>query len=310
MSCAIVIVTHNRLSMLCVCLKAALAQGADSVFVVDNASGDGTGSYLKKMAAMHACLKVLPQAENLGSSGGFAAGIAAACGAGHEWLWLMDDDVEPLPGALAALLARAKKLGPCCLVPAKLCSDGRTFDYEYLISRKTLRRRRVSSLGRLAPDALVPANSGNFEGLLTHRDVVNRVGLPERDFFICWDDAFFGMKAAERFPNYYLNRFCLKKQVDKEKLVIGGKAWLGSSLISRRYFLRNYRAVMRYLRVRGELSSLAYWQYAWEVAKALGITMFVERNPKGMLGLLASLTCRGKTFIIRILAAWAGQYSL
>lgn len=289
MSCAIVIVTHNRLPMLRVCLGAALAQGADAIYVVDNDSSDGTGGFLQKMAALHPCLKTLPQAANLGSSGGFAEGMACAHADGHDWLWLMDDDVKPLPGGLEALLGQAEKIGPCCMAPAKLCHDGRVFDYEYHISRGTLRRKRVSSLGKLAQDALLPANSGNFEGMLVHRDVISHAGLPEKEFFICWDDAFFGMKAAETFPNYYFNHVCLQKQADKERLVMGGKAWLGSSLFSRMHFLRNYRAVMRYLAERGELSALAYGVYAWEICKALGVTLLVEHDLKGMRRLLASL---------------------
>lgn len=280
---AIVIVNYNRRAMLEKTLEACLREPARRIFVVNNASTDGTREYLDELAGREPRVRPRHLGRNTGGAAGFAEGLRLAHGAGHEWFWLMDDDVEPVPGGLGTLLARAEEVGaPCCLYPAKLCADGRLFDFEYQISRRTLRRRRVSSLGPLAPGALVPSNSGNFEGAFLHRDVVGHIGLPDGRFFISWDDAFYGLRAAEDLPCYYFASVCLRKQVDKERLALGGKGYLSSTLFSRWHFLRNYWAVMRYLKARRELSPLAYVRYGYEFFKAAAITALIDRDPRGV----------------------------
>jgi len=282
-SVAIVIVTYNRLTMLQNTLHACLTQGIEAqIYLVNNASTDGTQEYLDDFAQKHSQVTVTHMPTNTGGAGGFAQGMAQAFEAGHEWLWLMDDDVMPTPDGLTTLLQHAKSIGrPCCLYPAKRCADGRLFDFEYKISRKTLRRWRVSSLPALGADALVPSNSGNFEGALVHHAVIEKIGLPDSRFFICWDDAFWGLKAGEHFDCYYLNHVCMVKQLDKERLHLGKRALLSSSLFSRFHFLRNYWEVMRYLRDGKSLSVLAYGRYAWEFLRAAALTALLERNPGG-----------------------------
>jgi GT2 family glycosyltransferase len=50
-------------------------------------------------------ITLLRQTENSGGAGGFHVGVKAAYQAGHDVIWLMDDDVVAHPGCLAALLA-------------------------------------------------------------------------------------------------------------------------------------------------------------------------------------------------------------
>ena len=288
---AIVIVTYNRRAILQNTLHACLSQEVPTqLYVVNNASTDGTKEYLDDFTRKHSHVTVTHMTTNTGGAGGFAQGMQEAFEAGHEWLWLMDDDVMPTPEGLKTLLAQAKTIGrPCCLYPAKRCADGRLFDFEYRISRKTLRRWRVSSLPALEAGALVPSNSGNFEGALVHRAVIEKIGLPDSRFFICWDDAFWGMKAAEYFDCYYLNHVCMVKQFDKERIRLGKRALLASSLFSRVHFLRNYWEVMRYLRDYKALSLLAYARYSWEFMRAAVLTALLERDPKGLAVLWRAL---------------------
>ncbi len=280
---AIVIVTHNRRAMLETALNACLAQPAERIFVVNTASSDGTRDYLDSLAAREPRISPRHLQENIGSAGGFAEGLRLAHEAGYAWFWLMDDDVEPVPGGLQTLLACAEKVGaPCCLYPAKRCADGRLFDFEYAISRRTLRRRRISSLGRLAAGELVPSNSGNFEGAFLHRDVIAQIGLPDARMFICWDDAFYGLRAAEHVQCYYMHTVCIRKQFDKERFCLAGKGYLSSSLFSRCHFLRNYWEVLRYLKTRHELSRFAYLRYGYEFLRAMLITIVIDRNLRGV----------------------------
>ena len=110
MTCAIV-VTFNRRDLLAECLQALAEQtlAVDEIIVVDNASTDGTAEMVRERFPQ---VRLEALAENRGGAGGFHHGLGLAHELGHEWLWLMDDDTIPAPGALAALhdgIGRAPK---------------------------------------------------------------------------------------------------------------------------------------------------------------------------------------------------------
>src|SRR5947209_19232313 len=99
---AAVVVTRNRLSLLRRCLDHMLRQTRplDAVYVVDNASTDGTRQFLASCAQ-----QVIPilLSSNTGSGGGQNAGLAQAYKAGFDWIWCCDDDGYPADTALAEL---------------------------------------------------------------------------------------------------------------------------------------------------------------------------------------------------------------
>ncbi|MDL2216906.1 glycosyltransferase [Desulfovibrio sp. OttesenSCG-928-M14] len=290
MSVAIIIVTYNRVANLRVTIDACLAQqGELHIFVVDNASSDGTAEYLRGVAIREPRLTVLRLTENTGGAGGFSYGISKAYDEGYAWFWLMDDDVIPLQGALPTLLAHGRNA--YCVYPAKECADGRLFAFEGKISRKTLWRRYVHKAQELEEKGWLPVNSGNFEGAFIRREVMDAIGLPDTRFFICWDDTLYGMQAAEHFPCIYIKDICMRKQFDKEQLHLFGKKFLSSTVFSRYHFFRNYWAVMSYLRKKGELSPFAYLLYALLLGKALLVTVVLDRNPQGALKVLKGALC-------------------
>lgn len=84
-----VVVTHNRLNDLKVCIDAIRHQSYKDldIFVSDNGSTDGTKEWLDAEPD----LIVLHQG-NVGGAGGFYAGQKYAMDNGYEWVWMMDDD--------------------------------------------------------------------------------------------------------------------------------------------------------------------------------------------------------------------------
>src|SRR5699024_11891575 len=99
-----VVVTYNRETLLQQCLDALGAQERrpDGVVVIDNASTDRSGEVAQEhpLAA-----DVVHLRRNVGGAGGFAAGIARALVRhGADWVWGMDGDTIPRPGALRELL--------------------------------------------------------------------------------------------------------------------------------------------------------------------------------------------------------------
>ncbi|MBK6511087.1 MAG: glycosyltransferase [Haliea sp.] len=104
---ATVVVTFNRRALLETCLLAIASQSRppDRVFVIDNASTDGTGSWLGEWLPVHMPhASVVLMAENEGGAGGFARGLSDAINGGADWVWMMDDDARPHPSALEELL--------------------------------------------------------------------------------------------------------------------------------------------------------------------------------------------------------------
>jgi len=178
--CAIV-VTYNRAALLRACLAALRAQTRppDGIVVVDNASTDGTRDMLR---AEFPEVSVLALPGNVGGAGGFHAGMKWAYREGFDWLWLMDDDGRPAPDCLERLLARARP--GVALIPLQQDSGGRPYGFFAWRRRSIAVTEAIVAGGRAVSDDFVFP----FVGPLIAREVVARVGLPNKDYFIWFDD--------------------------------------------------------------------------------------------------------------------------
>ncbi|WP_152354393.1 glycosyltransferase [Brachybacterium subflavum] len=183
-----VVVTYNRAALLESCLDALTAQDRrpDAVVVVDNASTDASGS----VADSHPIgADVVHLHENVGGAGGFATGIARALEEHRaDWVWLMDDDTIPRPGALAALTDAidASPARLSVLSSRAVWTDGRAHPMN-------LPRLRVGASAQERGDAQAaggyPIRTASYVSVLLRADDVRRLGLPNADYFI-WSDDF------------------------------------------------------------------------------------------------------------------------
>ena len=198
--CAVV-VTHNRHDLLRDCLAALEAQtrSPDRVLVVDNASTDGTADMVR---AEHPHVELLSLAENLGSSGGFHAGLRAAQDGAPDWAWLMDDDTIAEPDALARLLDVPPTLAdlpqPLLLCSRAVWTDGKL----HPMNIPGLERRRPALVARAADHGLLPVRAMTFVSLLVSREAVERFGLPLAHFFIWSDDIEFTSRILREGTGY------------------------------------------------------------------------------------------------------------
>lgn len=279
----IVIVTYNRINCLKNTIEAALQQQAE-IIVVNNNSTDGTTYYLNSIENLYESLNIFNLSENTGGSGGFAFGINKAVEMGADWIWVMDDDVVAVDNSIKKMLPYTKIAQ--CIYPAKEYADGSLYDFEAYVSRSTLKRTRISKIKKLNETDFIDVNGGCFEGAFFSSQVVKKIGLPDARFFICWDDILWGMKAAEYFKCIYINDVCIKKQFDKERLTLLNKRLYASTVFSRYHFFRNYWSAIYYLKGLKELSWSAYARYLYEFTKAIGITLIIERDIKGVYKIL------------------------
>lgn len=183
---AAVVVTFNRLEL----LKRLVARlrsisALDKILIVDNASSDGTGDWLRKQRDDKLNYKILP--TNQGGAGGFSEGLSWAHELGAELAWLMDDDGIPTPDCLDKLLTHKGDFdfwGPSVLAeqrPDELCFPIR-LPGTATVARDLTTLERVSKNG-IVKDVVIP-----FNGVLVTRELVDRIGTVRADFFIWGDD--------------------------------------------------------------------------------------------------------------------------
>ncbi len=185
MVCA-VIVTHNRKALLRECIEAVLSQTRppDRVLVVDNASTDGT---LDMLQAEFPQVEVLRLPENRGGAGGFYEGMRRGCEAGHNWLWVMDDDLIPEPEALERLLQAAHRLEserPAVLASRVVWKDGSL----HPMNIPWPKLFALSDYLRFRSKGILPVRWAPYTSLLVASWALRRYGYPCPEFFIRTDD--------------------------------------------------------------------------------------------------------------------------
>lgn len=110
---SLLVPARNEAATLPRTLPQLLAQGADEVIVLDDASDDGTGELLRSQAQRHPTLRVVQGAALPDGWNGknWACHQLAQAAAGEVWVFT-DADVDWRPGALAALMATWRRERP------------------------------------------------------------------------------------------------------------------------------------------------------------------------------------------------------
>jgi glycosyltransferase involved in cell wall biosynthesis len=283
-----VAVTYNRSEYLVQLLDSIseMEPRPKGVVVVDNASTDDTPDVVTQFAAEMPAGMVTHHrlAENLGGSGGFSAGVETALALGADWVWMMDDDVSVLPSALADLAPWTERFR--CLHGRRWDHDGTPFFWQ---------ARFAPSLGIFYPRPgdlfkerdFFLTNTGTFEGMLVHREVVAHVGLPDPRFFLTWDDAVYGWLASQFTDVAYVNVFVLQRLRPQRSISLGVRHLNDSSDTSRFLVMRNRAFVANYLQAGGRLNKVGFaagtfLTFGKEVLRAVA----VERRPRGILPLI------------------------
>jgi len=179
-SVAAVVVTFNRKDLLAECLDALLRQSnpVNRIFVVDQASTDGTAELLKQRSYLENSRITYSRAEqNTGGAGGFQRGVEMACKGGFDWIWLLDDDAIAEPDALKRMLPYTTLPNVCAVANAKMRADG-TLDEGHFALEKD------NSLDSEPPFLTF----SSFVGLMVARHTVGQIGFPKAEFFLQGDD--------------------------------------------------------------------------------------------------------------------------
>jgi rhamnopyranosyl-N-acetylglucosaminyl-diphospho-decaprenol beta-1,3/1,4-galactofuranosyltransferase len=216
---AVVVVTFNRAELLDRMLDGLAAQThrPDAVIVIDNCSTDHTREVLDARTDLP--LHVTTTASNLGGAGGFHIGMRAAYDAGWDRIWLMDDDVVPAPDCLAELMA----VDEDCLMAVRDDLDGQLVEkaaIRFDLANPLAIRPKTASVDSTyahrdeLPELLEIENVA-FEGFMVRREVVARIGFPDPEFFIFYDDVDFAIRARKAgFRIWAVRDASLVRQLD------------------------------------------------------------------------------------------------
>jgi len=180
-----VVVTYNRQALLSQCIAALRSQSRplDAILVINNGSTDSTEEWLKKQDDL--CF--ITQ-NNVGSSGGFSAGINWAYAKGYNWIWCMDDDGYPKEDALQNLLAADNgnlRLMNCAVVDKE---NKQSFVW------KTGQFKTISEVNT----PIIEGIGHPFNGTLLHRRIIERVGVPQPRYFLWGDETEYYYRIVRR----------------------------------------------------------------------------------------------------------------
>ncbi|MCT2086275.1 glycosyltransferase [Microbacterium enclense] len=270
-----------------------LDEGVETVLVIDNGSVPASAARLDAAAAAsdgRIVVRRLPRNE--GSAPAFGAAIAGAREAGAEYVWLLDDDNLPEPGALDRLLSadrvlrdaghdltavaplRAADAEPATIAETAAVESARESPREAisfagvdagvfarrLLERLRLRRPRPGVVGTDLPYA-------PYGGLLARADVLRVLGLPRADFVLYGDDLEYTSRISARGGR-------LGHVRDAVVVDPRGERWMPPGFEVRAMFLSSNPALLYYF-LRNRLHRELATGRRWSVARLANAALFL-----------------------------------
>ena len=200
MKVAAIVVTYNRKTLLLEAIAALLNQTYSSmdVLVIDNASTDGTREAVGLMIPNDR-IRYFHTGANLGGAGGFNYGLKVAYQEGYDAFWLMDDDSIVQEGALEAIIHAANLLKDKF---GFLCSNVRWTDGTACKMNVPRIDERWSEYIEQMRQGIIPVKIATFVGFYLTRAMVEKIGLPIKEFYIWSDDSNYSMRANREAACY------------------------------------------------------------------------------------------------------------
>lgn len=198
---AAVVVTYNRIELLKECIEALKQQSYScDILVVDNASTDGTGEYIK--AIKNKCNNIYYKntGVNIGGAGGFNFGMRCAVEGGYEYVWVMDDDCIAQSLTLEKFMVADSNLGENYgfLSSKVLWKDNN-------ICTMNIQRETMFSNVKSFNKPLCNIVMASFVSLFIPVRVIKEIGLPIKEFFIWTDDWEYTRRISRKYSCYLVS---------------------------------------------------------------------------------------------------------
>ena len=198
MNSAAVIVTYNRKSMLMNCIAKVLMQKpeAPEVIIIDNASTDGTESYIRSLNNPQ--IHYYNTGENFGGAGGFAYGLEKACLLGFDYCWIMDDDTYPQEDAFQSLYVKIQEIDASYVCSRVMWTDGNVCS----MNTPPTAKRGCFNNPKALNLHLMEIQGCSFVSCMVNMKYMKQVGLPIAEFFIYGDDVEFTRRLETKSKGY------------------------------------------------------------------------------------------------------------
>lgn len=194
---ACVVVTYNRKQLLKRCLDALSYQtlSPSVVYIVDNASTDGTQDSVKEWGYYECnrngiAFKYILNPKNEGGAGGFYIGIKTAFESGADGIWVMDDDGQPEINCLEKL---AGYLGTKDYIAPIVLSDD---DHQSCSFAPNYEKKEEYVNLKGEHDGVIDNWASPFNGILYSRRLVEKIGYPKKEMFIWGDEQNYHLRAV------------------------------------------------------------------------------------------------------------------
>lgn len=243
-----VVVTYNRKLLLKRCLFAVANQSfkPTCVYILDNASTDGTmevvkewGFYNTENDGIKYCY--ILNAKNEGGAGGFYRGMKCAMESGdYDALWVMDDDGEPDKECLKNLV---EHLGSYDYIAPVVISDE-----DHNICSFVPDTNYNEFCKRANPNGIVEDWASPFNGILYSSNLIRKIGYPKKEMFIWGDEINYHLRAkkagispitiVDAIHYHPINRIIgvCDKRTNNVAIILGDKDWKLYCAIRNRIF--------------------------------------------------------------------------
>lgn len=295
-----VVVTYNRLELLKRVITALKSQTipVDKIIVINNGATDGTKEWLDSQESL-----ITIHQENVGGAGGFYRGIKEAMTTEAEWIWCMDDDVFPTSQCLEQLILHYTAEDKTGILCPKRLMDGRVFISE------TRKQNLSDPLKYIFDDSLeaemlndnetIEIEGMAFEGPLIKREVVENIGLPNKDLFILYDDTDYSYRAilagykVKVVSNAIMEKYCHHNTLSKKETIIKNKWKLKYHFRNTAYFCHKYgkNLFFRYfgtlpfvIDLYGAITYNFFKGHKYSFSDYFMILKMIRRGIKGKLG--------------------------
>jgi rhamnopyranosyl-N-acetylglucosaminyl-diphospho-decaprenol beta-1,3/1,4-galactofuranosyltransferase len=243
MNISAVVVTYNRFELLVQCINSLRKQSTklNKIIVINNGSTDNTLEWLKHQND----LLVINQ-NNLGGAGGFSRGLEEALKYDSDWFWIMDDDVEATTDCLTNLIQYS--VISECIHPLRLYSDGQIVEWEQFWNFESDEIIKLKNKSFEFDKDFCVVNVGCFEGMLISRNIVLKIGLPDKRFFITYDDTIYGYLASLHTNVLYVKSAQLiRKKIKSDEKITPAFVY---------YSTRNKHLILDYIKLYSPSSDL------------------------------------------------------
>lgn len=185
---------------------------------------------------------------NIGSAGGFSAGISCAVSRGADFVFLLDDDNLSLPGTLPKLLRTHNSLvlhsrEPIVVVAYRKCQ----YDNFWNVQQKLIRYQddfmgfnvfnalqryflpvRQCNVKVSGPEFFNATRRGPYSGMLLSAHSLQMIGLPHKDMIIYYDDVEWLIRILNIGGTVFLDTdACIEEQNDNYASSVFNKPIVG-----------------------------------------------------------------------------------